>query len=49
MDHIRGGGISLAYTLPDLPYDYSALEPHISGQIIELHHGPDYQRRMSVA
>jgi superoxide dismutase, Fe-Mn family len=28
----------LAYTLPDLPYDYSALEPHISGQIIELHH-----------
>ncbi|WP_240930368.1 hypothetical protein [Isoptericola sp. BMS4] len=19
------------YTLPDLPYDYSALEPHISG------------------
>jgi superoxide dismutase, Fe-Mn family len=26
------------YTLPDLPYDYSALEPHISGQIIELHH-----------
>ena len=26
------------YTLPDLPYDYGALEPHISGQIIELHH-----------
>ena len=26
------------YTLPDLPYDYWALEPHISGQIIELHH-----------
>ena len=26
------------YTLPGLPYDYSALEPHISGQIIELHH-----------
>src|SRR6476661_5584857 len=26
------------YTLPDLPYDYSALEPHISGRIIELHH-----------
>ena len=26
------------YTLPDLPYDYSALEPHISGQIMELHH-----------
>jgi superoxide dismutase, Fe-Mn family len=26
------------YTLPDLPYDYGALEPHISGQIMELHH-----------
>lgn len=26
------------YTLPDLPYDYSALEPYISGQIMELHH-----------
>lgn len=26
------------YTLPDLPYDYAALEPHISGRIIELHH-----------
>ncbi len=27
-----------AYELPDLPYDYSALEPHISGAIMELHH-----------
>jgi Fe-Mn family superoxide dismutase len=27
-----------SYTLPDLPYDYAALEPHISGEIIELHH-----------
>ncbi|HEY2383793.1 MAG TPA: superoxide dismutase [Terriglobia bacterium] len=27
------------YRLPDLPYDYSALEPHISGKIMELHHG----------
>jgi Fe-Mn family superoxide dismutase len=26
------------YTLPDLPYDYGALEPHISGAIMELHH-----------
>ncbi|ERN43225.1 superoxide dismutase, partial [Prescottella equi NBRC 101255 = C 7] len=25
-------------TLPDLPYDYAALEPHISGKIMELHH-----------
>ena len=27
------------YTLPDLPYDYTALEPHVSGKIMELHHG----------
>ena len=26
------------YTLPDLDYDYGALEPHISGEIMELHH-----------
>ncbi|MET1036828.1 MAG: superoxide dismutase, partial [Aeromicrobium sp.] len=25
------------YTLPDLPYDYGALDPHISGKIMELH------------
>src|SRR5262245_59987890 len=27
------------YELPDLPYDYSALEPWVSGKIVELHHG----------
>jgi Fe-Mn family superoxide dismutase len=26
------------YTLPDLPYDFGALEPAMSGQILELHH-----------
>ncbi|MBW3084743.1 Superoxide dismutase [Fe-Zn] 1 [Austwickia sp. TVS 96-490-7B] len=26
------------YTLPDLPYDYAALEPAMSGHIMELHH-----------
>lgn len=26
------------YALPDLRYDYGALEPHISGKIMELHH-----------
>ncbi|MDP9406686.1 MAG: superoxide dismutase [Actinomycetota bacterium] len=31
------------YTLPDLPYDYSALEPHISGKIMELHHSKHHQ------
>jgi len=26
------------YKLPELQYDYAALEPHISGRIMELHH-----------
>lgn len=26
------------YALPDLPYDYSALAPAITGEILELHH-----------
>ena len=26
------------YELPALPYDYDALEPHISGEIMQLHH-----------
>ncbi|HEY8216779.1 MAG TPA: superoxide dismutase [Acidimicrobiia bacterium] len=26
------------YTLPDLPYDYAALEPHLSAELLELHH-----------
>ena len=27
------------YTLPDLDYDFAALEPHVSGRIMQLHHG----------
>ena len=30
--------MTASYSLPDLSYDYSALEPHISGRIMELHH-----------
>jgi Fe-Mn family superoxide dismutase len=26
------------YSLPELGYDYGALEPHISGKLLELHH-----------
>jgi len=26
------------HTLPDLPYDYNALEPVISAEIMQLHH-----------
>ena len=31
------------YTLPDLPYDYAALEPHISAEIMELHHSKHHK------
>ncbi len=29
----------MAYTLPDLPYAYDALEPHIDARTMEIHHG----------
>ncbi|GAA1319965.1 superoxide dismutase [Leucobacter albus] len=31
------------YSLPELPYDYAALEPHISGKIMQLHHDKHHQ------
>ena len=31
------------YELPELSYDYSALEPYLSGQILELHHGKHHK------
>ncbi|MBC9943895.1 superoxide dismutase [Leucobacter sp. cx-328] len=33
----------MVYTLPEMPYDYAALEPHISGKIMELHHSKHHQ------
>jgi hypothetical protein len=30
-------------TLPELPYGYSALEPFINAEIMELHHGKHHQ------
>jgi Fe-Mn family superoxide dismutase len=31
------------YTLPELPYDYAALQPSISARIMELHHSKHHQ------
>jgi superoxide dismutase, Fe-Mn family len=31
------------YTLPDLPYDYNALEPHIDEQTMRIHHTKHHQ------
>ena len=39
----------LTYTLPDLPYDYAALEPHISARIMELHHDKHHATYVSGA
>ncbi|MCA9398932.1 MAG: superoxide dismutase, partial [Candidatus Omnitrophica bacterium] len=29
----------MAYSLPDLPYAFNALEPHIDAKTMEIHHG----------
>lgn len=31
------------FTLPDLSYDYGALEPAISGEIMQIHHQKHHQ------
>jgi len=33
----------MAFTLPDLSYDYDALEPHIDEQTMRIHHGKHHQ------
>ena len=31
------------HTLPKLPYDFAALEPHIDAQTMQIHHGKHHQ------
>jgi superoxide dismutase, Fe-Mn family len=33
----------MAFTLPKLPYDFNALEPHIDARTMEIHHGKHHQ------
>lgn len=33
----------MAYTLPELPYGFDDLEPHIDGQTMRIHHGKHHQ------
>lgn len=33
----------MAYKLPDLPYDYDALEPHIDARTMKIHHTKHHQ------
>lgn len=37
------------YTLPDLSYDYDALEPHIVGEIMQLHHDKHHRAYVNAA
>ena len=37
------------YVLPKLPYAYDALEPHISAEIMELHHSKHHQNYVNGA
>jgi len=37
------------YVLPDLPYDYGALEPHLSGRIMQLHHDKHHRKYVDTA
>jgi Fe-Mn family superoxide dismutase len=34
----------MSVTLPDLPYDYDALEPHISARTMKIHHDRHHQK-----
>jgi superoxide dismutase, Fe-Mn family len=31
------------YSLPEMPYDYSALEPHVDAQTMQIHHSKHHQ------
>jgi Fe-Mn family superoxide dismutase len=33
----------MPFTLPPLPYDFAALEPHIDARTMEIHHGKHHQ------
>src|SRR6201994_999898 len=41
--HSKGAASTMAYSVPDLPYDYNALEPHIDEATMKVHHDKHHQ------
>lgn len=41
--YIYNGGIKMTYKLPELGYEYNALEPNIDAQTMEIHHTKHHQ------
>jgi Fe-Mn family superoxide dismutase len=39
----RAAAIEIGYTLPNLPYAFDALEPHIDARTMEIHHDKHHQ------
>src|SRR5216117_4578256 len=39
----RATAIEARHVLPQLPYDFAALEPHIDAQTMQIHHGKHHQ------
>src|SRR5205085_6031660 len=37
------GAVSMAFSVPDLPYPYDALEPHIDEETMRIHHDKHHQ------
>ncbi|MED5388392.1 MAG: hypothetical protein VX793_06045, partial [Pseudomonadota bacterium] len=38
-DNMMSGEMTMAFELPPLPFEKNALEPHISAETLEYHHG----------
>jgi Fe-Mn family superoxide dismutase len=43
LSQVQPQEVSMAHTLPNLPYPHDALEPHIDKMTMEIHHGKHHQ------